>query len=168
MTIVPSSALNVKSLTNTGPADRPLGDLMREAHRTLVGYLERALRGAGYDDVGAAHASVLATVDPAGVRLATLVDRGGRTKQATSELAAHLVGRGYLQVRPDATDGRAKLYLPTPEGTALLIACGAVVIEYETWLDEALGRQGVEKLRRALVAIVGHGQHAVTASDQMD
>lgn len=123
---------------------------MREAHRALVVHLERALRAAGYDDVGAAHASVLATVDQHGARLATLVERGGRTKQATAELAGHLVERGYLELHPDPTDGRAKLYRPTISGRQLLVSCAIVVDAYEKWLNDVLGEGGVAQLRHAL------------------
>lgn len=158
MTTVGRAARKVKSLTNPVERDRPIGDVMREAHATLVGYLDRALRKAGYDDVGAAHASVLATVDPAGARLTTLVARGGRTKQATAELVAHLVGRGYLEMHPDLADGRAKLYLPTSAGGNLLAACEVIVTDYEKWLDDVLGEGGVEGLRHALVTILDHGE----------
>jgi DNA-binding MarR family transcriptional regulator len=154
MTNLARDTEKVKGLTNS----RPLGDVMREAHRTLVAHLERALREAGYHDVGAAHASVLATVDVAGSRLATLVERGGRTKQATAELAGHLTARGYLRLRPDPTDGRAKLYVPTASGRRLLAACEVVVVAYEKWLDDVLGEDGVAQLRRALTAIVDHGR----------
>ena len=130
---------------------------MREAQRALVVHLEQALRAAGYDDVGAAHASVLATVDPDGTRLATLVDRGGRTKQATAELAGHLVDRGYLTLGPDPTDRRAKLYVPTPDGRRLLGACRVVVDAYEAWLDGILGADAVAALRHSLNEIIRHG-----------
>jgi DNA-binding MarR family transcriptional regulator len=159
MTIV-SRGKKVKALTNSGGGDRPLGDVMREAHRSLVSHLEGELRRRGYGDVGAAHASVLATVDPAGIRLAGLVERGGRTKQATAELLSHLVGRGYLQVHPDPADGRAKVYTPTPAGTTLLLACAKIVTRYEAWLEEVLGQGGVSRLRHALSVIVEHADSA--------
>ena len=97
---------------------------------------------------------MLATVDPAGTRLATLVSVGGRTKQATAELAGHLVARGYLDLRADPTDGRAKLYTPTPAGSRLLSDCADIVIGYEAWLDTVLGKRGTARLRQALQAII--------------
>lgn len=147
----------VKLLTNVPPAEKPLGDLMREAQRTLVGYLDGALREDGYTDVGAAHASVLATVERSGTRLATLVTRGGRTKQATAELAGQLVRHGYLELHADPTDGRAKLYFPTSAGADLLTVCAAIVVRYEAWLENVLGRGGIDRLRDALQTIVNHG-----------
>lgn len=165
MTSLPDESENVKSLTNWLGGERPLGDVMREAHRTLVGYLDRALREAGYDNVGAAHASVLATVDPHGARLATLVERGGRTKQATAELTGHLVNQGYLEVRPDPSDGRAKLYLPTSAGDELFGVCVQIVSDYERWLSGVLGERGITRLREALQAIVDQGVDAAGQAD---
>ncbi len=147
----------VKSLTNPLVGrPRPVGDLMREAQRRLASYLDRALADAEWTDVGAAHASVLATVDAEGSRLSTLVERGGRTKQATAELTGHLVRQGYLQLTPDPSDGRAKLYRPTARGLALLASCESIVTDYEAWLDGILGENSVRQLRRSLIAIIEH------------
>jgi DNA-binding MarR family transcriptional regulator len=168
MTILPGSDEVVKDLTtsdrlcppgHTALGDRTLGDLMRTAQQTLVRYLDDALREAGYDDLGAAHASVLNAVDAQGTRLATLVDRVGRTKQATAELAGRLVARGYLELEPDPTDGRAKLYRPTAAGSRALAAGAAIVGGYENWLDDLLGADGVARLRTALTTIVEEGDH---------
>jgi DNA-binding MarR family transcriptional regulator len=166
MTTLSPQEAKVKALTSFPVEEKPLGDLMREAQRTLVGYLERALHEAGHADVGAAHASVLATVDPTGTRLATLVTRGGRTKQATAELAAHLLQRGYLELDADPSDGRAKLYTTTAAGAALLTSCAEIVVGYEAWLDAVLGPRGIERLRAALLAIVDHGTAGSTAATQ--
>lgn len=127
---------------------------MRQAHQRLVAFLDAALRDAGYTDVKSSHLSVLATVDVDGSRLATLVTRGRRTKQATAELAGHLLVRGYVTLQPDATDRRAKLYRLTQSGVALLAAAEKVVTEYEKWLDQMLGRDAVAQLRGILNTII--------------
>jgi len=157
MTKVPGDRELVKHLTNPlAGRPQPIGDVMRQAHRRLVSHLDHALGEAGWTDVSAAHASVLATVDLDGARLSTLVDRGGRTKQATAELAGHLVTRGYLRIEPDPLDGRAKLYLPTDRGLELLVSCAAVVDDYERWLDGVVGPGSVARLREILLEIVRH------------
>lgn len=139
----------------TNPMDvRPIGDLMRQAQYRLVSFLDAALREAGYTDVSSAHVSVLATVDRQGTRLMTLVERGGRTKQATAELAGQLLTRGYVTLAPDAADGRAKLYSPTESGVALLAAAAKVVSGYESWLDRMLGQDAITQLRHTLTTIV--------------
>ena len=159
MTNLPPTVEIVKPLTNPMVGrERPIGDVMRAAQRRLVSHLDTALHETGYSDVGAAHASVLGTIDARGSRLATLAERGGRTKQAVAELAGHLVARGYVSLAPDPSDGRAKLYLLTERGFALLVACGRIVDEYESWLDGVLGADGVAQLRHALVAIIEHDE----------
>jgi DNA-binding MarR family transcriptional regulator len=127
---------------------------MRQAHQRLIGFLDAALLDVGYADIGAAHVSVLAAIDPEGSRLATLVERGGRTKQATAQLTAHLLKCGYVVIEPDPSDGRAKLYVLTPRGWALLAAAETVVTGYEAWLDRMLGPDAIARLRRALTTIV--------------
>lgn len=154
MTKVSAKPDIVKPLTNSVES-RPLGDLMRQAQQRLVSYLDTALGEAGYTDVGSAHVSVLATVDGHGTRLSSLVQRGGRTKQATAELAGQLVSRGYADVEPDPADRRAKLYVPTERGLALLAAAADVVADYESWLDEMLGQKAIAQLRRSLITIIG-------------
>ena len=139
---MPQAPLVVKPLTTSIVPEKPLGDLMREAQHTLVQYLSNALRNGGYDNIGAAHASVLAAVDPGGSRLATLVIRGGRTKQATAELTGHLVRRGYLELQPDPVDGRAKLYTSTSAGNELLQYCAEIVADYAGWLGRRVGPRG--------------------------
>lgn len=157
MTKIPIQGKEVKYLTNplSGHA-RPIGDLLREAHQCLVTHLDRALRAAGWENVRAPHASVLATVDLEGTRLATMVERTGRTKQATAELAGHLVDCGYLDLHPDSGDRRAKLYIPTDDGLALLSSCAQVVADYEAWLDGVLGEGTVHELQQTLQTIIAH------------
>lgn len=144
----------VKPLTNAWIRERPLGDLLREAHRALVVHLEQVISRAGYDDIGAPHVSVLATVDAGGTRQVELAARGGRTKQATAELCATLTHRGYLELRPDPTDRRAKLYFATAPGRHLLDACQDVVVSYEAWLTDVIGADGIERFRSTLTAII--------------
>ena len=86
----------------------------------------------------------------------TLVDRGGRTKQATAQLAGHLVAYGYAELRPDPTDRRAKLYVPTASGMDLLATCERIVEDYESWPDAAVGSDAVNQLHTILLAIVEH------------
>jgi DNA-binding MarR family transcriptional regulator len=156
MTKLPPVAKEVKHLTNPLVGrPTPLGDLMRQAHQRLVAYLDRALTDSGYTNVRSAHVSVLAAIDSDGSRLATLVERGGRTKQATAQLAGRLLEEGYVTLGPDASDGRAKLYLPTESGWALLATAERVVVGYEAWLDRMLGQDAIDQLRRTLTTIVG-------------
>ncbi|WP_353649978.1 helix-turn-helix domain-containing protein [Nakamurella sp. A5-74] len=48
-----------------------------------------------------------------GTRLVELAARGPSTKRATAEVCALLTQRGYVELRPDPSDRRAKLYVNT-------------------------------------------------------
>jgi DNA-binding MarR family transcriptional regulator len=154
MTSLSNGANLVKGLTNGQMWPRPIGDLLRMAHQRLVSHLDSALTEAGWTDVTVPQVSVLATIDRHGSRLTTLVERGGRTKQATAELAGQLVMTGYLALGPDPSDGRAKLYTPTDRGLTLLAACARVVHDYETWLDGVVGSDAIVQLRHTLTVIL--------------
>ena len=159
MTKVSADEPVVKHLTNPLLGrPQPLGDVMREAHRVLVSHLDGALDAAGYSEVRSAHVSVLATLHPEGSRLSELVDRGGRTKQATAQLAGHLVTAGYAELVPDPSDRRAKHYVPTAAAYALLAECQDIVTAYEQWLEDVVGPDGLVALRAILTTIVeGNG-----------
>jgi DNA-binding MarR family transcriptional regulator len=162
MTNLPNPSEIVKRLTNP-LADRPLpiGDLMRQAQQRLAAFLDGSLRDAGYADVRAAHVSVLATIDIDGSRLTALVERGGRTKQATAQVATHLLDRGYIGLAPDPLDGRAKLYTLTDRGWRLLDAASMIVTDYERWLNEIEGPDAIARLRQTLTLIIDEGSGAV-------
>lgn len=153
MTKLPDDRTIVKSLTKSAVSSPPIGDLMRRAQQRLVAFLDGALREAGYSDIRSAHVSVMATIDSEGTRLATLAERGGRTKQATAQLATQLLDRGYVTLVPDTADGRAKLYLVTERGRKMLDAAEIVVAGYEQWLCRLLGPESIEQLRLTLNAI---------------
>jgi DNA-binding MarR family transcriptional regulator len=140
-----------------GGVQTPLGDLMRQAHQRLVTTLDDALGAAGWRDVRSAHVSVLATVHPDGSRLTTMTQRGGRTKQAVSELAGHLVDHGYLELVADPSDGRARLYRPTRRGYELLATCERVVDEHERWLVGIVGVEALSRIRVTLETIIASG-----------
>lgn len=94
-----------------------------------------------------------------------MAKRGGRTKQATAELARHLTRLGFLRLIPDPADGRAKLYVPTQLGFELLTSCAVIVDDYERWLDEVLGRDSVAVLRNILLRIVADQATRASSSE---
>jgi DNA-binding MarR family transcriptional regulator len=132
----------------------PFGDLCRQAYQTLATYLEEQLRAHGWHGLRAAHVSVLATIEPEGSRLTTLAARGGRTKQTTAQLVAHLVRHELLQLQPDPVDGRAKIYVPTRRALQLLADSERIVEHYRHWLETTIGPRAIVQLRRSLTAIV--------------
>jgi len=102
----------------------------------------------GFADVREAHLQIFGNVGMDGIRLTTLAARAQLSLAACAELVDDLQRRGYLERRPDPSDGRAKLIHPTGRGRQALAAAGARVAEIEArWaglvgegeLDRALG-----------------------------
>ncbi|WP_328407534.1 MarR family winged helix-turn-helix transcriptional regulator [Nocardia sp. NBC_00403] len=146
----------VKGLTNPLAARPvPLGNLLSAAARTLAAELDAGLAAAGFTDLRAAHAPVFQVIDPEGTRLIDLAARAGMTKQAMGELVRHLETRGYVEVLPDPTDGRARLVRLTALGWSVLEAGLDVVARFDAHLDAIVGAAEVVRLREVLVKIIG-------------
>ena len=62
---------------------------------------------------------VFENIDPGGTRLTTLAARAGMTHQSMGEVVDALRERGYVERRPDPSDGRARLVCLTEEGSRL-------------------------------------------------
>jgi len=84
-----------------------------------------------FSDVRFPHLQIWGNVGIDGIRLTTLADRANLGMAATSELVNDLQDLGYLERRPDPTDGRAKLIFPTARGRRLLDDAGGAVARLE-------------------------------------
>lgn len=127
--------------------------LLGQAYSLLGFRIVEGVVGAGYPQKPK-HSAVFAQLRPEGVRVSDLARGANMTPQAMGEVVDELVELGYVARRPDPSDGRAKLVVPTARGTESLRA-GAVTIEgIEDGLDDLLGPEGHTELRRLLTAIV--------------
>jgi DNA-binding MarR family transcriptional regulator len=113
----------------------------RQAVGQLVGRLQQHFRielfGAPereelFPDIRFAHMQIWGNVGIDGVRLTVLADRANLSLAACSELVNELQEAGYLERRPDPSDGRAKLIFPTTKGRKLLDEAGRVVAQIES------------------------------------
>jgi DNA-binding MarR family transcriptional regulator len=82
----------------------------------LVEGIQHGVAERGFDDVRPVHGFAFALLSAAPATTAQLAGHLGITKQATSELVAHLVDRGYLTRVPDPADRRARLLVLTDRG----------------------------------------------------
>ena len=92
---------------------------------------ESAETTAPFADTRFAHLAIWGNVGVDGIRLTDLAEKATLSLAACSELVNDLQELGYLERRPDPSDGRAKLIHPTPRGRALLDAAGKRVAEIE-------------------------------------
>lgn len=98
---------------------RTLIALFRRTGQEMVEELIARLQAAGYPDISGSHHPVLENIDPEGTRLTVLAARAEMTHQALGEIVQTLEQRGYVERRPDPTDGRARLVHLTPKGRRL-------------------------------------------------
>jgi DNA-binding MarR family transcriptional regulator len=90
--------------------------LFRRTAQLMVAELVERLNAAGYGDISAAAHPVFESIDPDGTRLTELATRAGMTHQSMGELVSILEQRGYVERRPDPSDGRARLVCLTAKG----------------------------------------------------
>ena len=125
--------------------------LFRETARLMVEELVERLHAAGYRDQTAAHHPVFENIDREGTRLTVLAARAGMTHQSMSELVQTLERRGYLERRPDSSDGRATLVLLTRKGRQAARRAINEIAEIEAAWLERFKRAGLEVDLRALL-----------------
>lgn len=136
----------------TCPEDQEinLGLLMFVAYRAMESRALAALADAGFDDVTLAQARVFERVGPHGSRLTDLAEQAQVTKQTAGFLVDQLERAGYVERRPDPTDGRARLVCVAERGQRAIELANAVVTTVQNEWAEHLGPREMRQLRRSL------------------
>jgi DNA-binding MarR family transcriptional regulator len=114
--------------------------------RLLYRFRQQALAVAadrGYE-IRTPHVHIFANLRRKGVRLTDLANRAQLSLAATSEFVSELEQLGYLERRPDPSDGRAKLIVPTQQGLALFADAGKELLEIEREWARFVGRARFE------------------------
>ncbi|MGA8546233.1 MAG: MarR family transcriptional regulator [Mycobacterium sp.] len=128
--------------------------VVRSVARQMVDELVARLQAAGYPDTTPAQHLVFENLDPDGTRLTTLAQRAGVSRQAITELVTGLQRSGYLELKPDPSDGRARLVHPTRKGAALLRVALSEISELEArWLESAAQAGLTVDLRQLLESV---------------
>lgn len=117
--------------------------LLRRTVQHMVSELVERLAAAGYPDISGTHHPVFQNIDLAGTRLTVLAARADLTHQSMSELVRTLEHRGYLERRPDPSDGRARLVRLTAKGLRMIRQASHEIElmekQWETYWREAGG-----------------------------
>ena len=107
----------MSSVAEPPSADRRmLGALLRYPLQALVAEVNRSLVADGFPDLRPAHSAVFVNLGSEAVRITDLAERAGMTKQSMGALVSYLEKRGYVSVRPDSSDARAKVVRRTKKG----------------------------------------------------
>ena len=128
------------------PVGQLLVRLLGEFRRELLA--EAAARG--YSDIRPAHLHITGNIGTKGIRLTTLAERAQLSLGTTSELVKEMEGMGYLERRPDPSDRRAKLIVPTARGLELLREASGKVEEMERDWAQSVGETRLEEALQTL------------------
>jgi DNA-binding MarR family transcriptional regulator len=122
------------------PADRlAIGQLLGRLLAQFRAELYEPAAQGGYPDLRVPHLQIFGNLGIDGIRLTELAARAQLSLAAASELVNDLQKLGYVERRPDATDGRAKLIFPTTRGRAALDDAGNRVAEIEQHWSQIVG-----------------------------
>ena len=132
-----------------------LGALLRLALDDVRRRIYAGVVAAGFADVRPAHVTLFRWPGPEGQRPTELAAWAQLSKQTVNDLLRDLEGQGYLELRPDPTDDRARLVRLTKQGQRLHEAAVAAHARVEAEWAQAVGRQDFERLRRTHSHLVG-------------
>src|SRR5579884_138393 len=122
--------------TDDGPSEPPLqiGALLRFALDDVRRRIYAGVVAAGFDDVRPAHVTLFRWPGPDGRRPTELAAWVQLSKQTVNDLLRDLEGGGYLELRPDPSDDRARLIRLTERGRRLHeVAVAAHAAIEEEW-----------------------------------
>src|SRR5690349_15667002 len=133
---------------------RNMRQLLLRASRIVNRHVVEGLHARGYADLRSTHTTLLSNIDLAGSTVTVAADRAGITKQAMGRLAAELEAAGYIRVRPDPTDARARILQLTRTGKQLMLDSLEVMAELEHRYANSLGRDRLAATLRGLALFV--------------
>jgi DNA-binding MarR family transcriptional regulator len=81
------------------------------------------------------------------------------SKQLMSYLIDPLVAEGYLERRPDPSDGRGRLITLTARGRQAVRRAAKAIYDAETRWGAVHGSRRVATLRRVLEEVTAHSDH---------
>ena len=124
--------------------------------RMLAGLHQR-----GYDNLIAAHLTVLQYPGPENMRPSDLATRTRMTKQALNYLLGQLEQLGYITREADSADQRFKRVRLTARGWAAGAAMREIVLEVEAEWTQKLGPRRFAELRDLLTQLSADSSQAL-------
>ena len=113
----------------------------------------RQVSAAGFDDIRLAHWPVLQWPGPDGQRPSVIAERAGTSKQAVNHVLRDLERLGYVELRSDPRDSRARLVELTERGHALVEAMFDAATAAERELESMLTPGERSELKKTLTAL---------------
>ncbi len=113
-----------------------------------------AMVAEGYPVFREARSQVLSALDFAGTPQGLLAERLGMSKQGVQQLVDQLVDDGYVERRPDPSDGRGRVVRYTERGAQLMTDANRVKRRIDRSYRKTLGPEGFGALETALSQLI--------------
>ena len=136
------------------PSRTPMIGVVARAHRELRADMLREAHRRGHTHITPAHSDVFATLPLGGARASDMAARAGTTRQSMGEIIRELVDLDLLEMRPDPTDGRAKIVTFSQHGLEFTRGAMQHIIDLEQRFVDEFGTEDYEIARRVLEGIV--------------
>jgi DNA-binding MarR family transcriptional regulator len=104
----------------------------------------------GFQDMRPAHLQVFGSIKAEGTRLTDLAEWTNMGRSSMAELIDDLEAKGYVERRPDPSDGRAKLVCLTERGWEATRAGRKVIEKIEADYAQRIGRERFEGMCETL------------------
>jgi len=127
--------------------------LLLEAFRAFETQLAKMLGAKGFTDVTTGNFNILRHLNPEGMRLSELARDAQISKQAIGKMIKDLEFKGYVELVPDDSDGRAKYVHFTAKGKKLIDQAVIMVSEMEKQYQTMLGTKNYDKFRQSVSLI---------------
>jgi DNA-binding MarR family transcriptional regulator len=141
------AALEARRRTN-------MRQLLLRTSRIVNRDVAEGLRDRGYAKLRSTHTTLLGNVDLAGTSVTIAAQRAGITKQAMGRLAAELEAAGFIAIRNDPKDGRARILRFTRSGRRLMMHSFEVMAALERSYASRVGARRFTTTMRGLAMIV--------------
>ena len=137
---------------------RNMRQLLLRASRIVNRHVVEGLQARGYSNLRSTHTTLLSNIDLAGGTVTEAAERAGITKQAMGRLAGELEDAGYITVRSDPTDARARVLQLTKSGMRLMLDSLEVMASLQRNYTELIGANGLAALLDGLDEFVSRAE----------
>jgi DNA-binding MarR family transcriptional regulator len=146
------SSITLKQSSDESPA---IGALLRLAWQQIRHRIYEGVRNEGYTDLKPAHVAMFRHEGLDGRRPTKLAEQMQITKQSVNDLLRHLEEYGYIKLRQDPADTRARLIHLTARGRQFEAAVRRQAGAAEQDLAERIGGRRFKQFHETLVQIAG-------------
>lgn len=131
----------------------PFLKLVDLARTALAKDMVHTAQSLGYTETTYSHGSVFATLPETGRRASDMAADVGITRQSMGEIIRSMVELGWLEMRPDPDDKRAKVVFYTAKGLENANAGFGHIVELEQLFITEFGEKDYMTARRVVARI---------------